>query len=314
MRRIAVVACAVLLAVGGCSTEEGSSQTHDGVSVNGEPYTRPTVTFTPPLQLAQPRTEIIWDGEGEPLKDGDQLLVNYRALNSATGDVIGDTYQSGPQSWLVNDGLDGFIYSAIKGKKLGSRVLQLSPGETGLKEGSTKTSSTTGIVVVFDLISNRARGQEVTPRKGLPTVTLADNGAPKVAIPKGVTEPTYLVVQPLIKGTGPQVQTGNLITIQYTKVKWGGGKVVDSTWEDGRQPLTVPIGAGKMTEGLDDGLLDQTVGSQILLIVPDSYGVPGEGTMVFVVDILSATDPNLAEPTPTPSTVPAASSSATSES
>jgi len=105
-------------------------------------------------------------------------------------------------------------------------------------------------------------------------------------------------VQPLIKGTGPVVQSGQTISAQYTGVVWDTGKQFDSSWDRG-QPTPFVIGKGQVIAGWDEGLVGQTVGSQVLLIVPpdkgygasgqSSAGIKGTDTLVFVVDILAGT-------------------------
>ena len=105
-----------------------------------------------------------------------------------------------------------------------------------------------------------------------------------------------MVTQVLIKGAGPAVTAGQTITVHYTGVKWDG-KQFDSSW-DRAQPLDTPIGTGSVIPGWDEGLLGQTVGSQVLLVVPPDKGygtsgssdgkIKGTDTLVFVVDILDA--------------------------
>jgi FKBP-type peptidyl-prolyl cis-trans isomerase len=117
-------------------------------------------------------------------------------------------------------------------------------------------------------------------------------------IPPDVTPPATLTVKPLIKGTGPFVQKDDDIAVQYTGVNWRTGQVFNSTWQN-NTPLTTIIGGGQVIKGWDTGLVGQTVGSRVLLVVPpaDSYGSAGrpqEGidstdTVAFVVDILAAT-------------------------
>ena len=58
------------------------------------------------------------------------------------------------------------------------------------------------------------------------------------------------------------------------------------------------IGKGSVIAGWDEGLVGQTVGSQVLLVVPPDKGygaagntdagIKGTDTLVFVVDILDA--------------------------
>ena len=55
----------------------------------------------------------------------------------------------------------------------------------------------------------KATGTAVTPPKGLPTVSYDAKGTPKITVPK-TDPPKKLVVQQLIKGTGPAVKAGDL--------------------------------------------------------------------------------------------------------
>ena len=141
----------------------------------------------------------------------------------------------------------------------------------------------------------RAEGAAVAPVDGLPTVALADDGAPTITVPGG-EPPADLIAQPLIEGTGDVVAAGQTITVHYTGVLWNDGTVFDSSWESG-SPATFDIGTGAVIAGWDEGLVGRTVGSQLLLVVPPAKGYP-EGspdgsitatdTIVFVVDILDA--------------------------
>jgi peptidylprolyl isomerase len=130
-------------------------------------------------------------------------------------------------------------------------------------------------------------------------VSAAQGSAPKVTIPKGVTPPTTLVTKTLIKGSGPVVTKGQYVVAQYTGVNWRTGSVFDSSWQRSL-PYSFKIGAtpSQVIPGWDQGLVGQTVGSRVLLVVPpkDAYGsagqsqagIKGTDTLVFVVDIISA--------------------------
>ena len=132
------------------------------------------------------------------------------------------------------------------------------------------------------------------PVDGLPTVELAEDGAPTITVPEG-EPPTELVVQPLIEGTGAPVESGQTVTVHYTGALWKDGTVFDSSWENGA-PFTFVIGTQQVIAGWDEGLVGQTVGSQILLVVPPAKGYPRglagpsppTDTLVFVIDILDA--------------------------
>ena len=142
----------------------------------------------------------------------------------------------------------------------------------------------------------RATGEAVAPADGLPVVTLGDTGKPSVKVPDAAP-PTQLVVQPLITGAGAAVTAGQTITAHYTGLIYGSGKDFSSTWSRGT-PADFTVGTGDVIPAWDQGLVGQTVGSQVLLVVPPDQGygpsgnsqagIAGTDTLVFVVDILDA--------------------------
>jgi peptidylprolyl isomerase len=142
-----------------------------------------------------------------------------------------------------------------------------------------------------------SRGSAVAPRAGLPVVKVDPSGTPSITLPKG-NPPVDLVAQPLIAGRGPKVTSGQQLRVQYLGVVWPGGREFDSSWRRD-QPATITVGRAQVVSGLDRGLIGQTVGSRVLLVVPPddgygaagnaSFGIRGTDTLVFVVDILDAT-------------------------
>ena len=80
--------------------------------------------------------------------------------------------------------------------------------------------------------------------------------------------------------------------MQYTGVKWSDGTVFDSSWENGAPASFQTTG---VVDGFRQALEGQTVGSQVLVVIPPALGLrrgrlvehelAGE-TLVFVVDIL----------------------------
>ena len=98
----------------------------------------------------------------------------------------------------------------------------------------------------------------------------------------------------LKKGDGPAVASGRHgRSCNYTGVKWTDGMVFDSSWERVR-PLTFTTTG--VVDGFQQALEGQTVGSQVLVVIPPAAGygaaesneqdLAGE-TLVFVVDILA---------------------------
>ncbi|NTW38446.1 MAG: FKBP-type peptidyl-prolyl cis-trans isomerase [Cellulomonadaceae bacterium] len=276
------MALAIGLALAGCSdAPEPAAE----VVVTGEPGAQPTLAYDIPLTVTEPRVEVLAEGTGPELVEGAPVLVDYYAESAADRSVVGETFSGEPKPYLLTEealGVD--IYDALRGQRVGARILQLVPA-TDAQAGPT--------VAVFDVLATRASGEQVEPRAGMPTVTLADDGAPTITLP-AAGPPTEAVVQPLIRGTGPQVEPGQIITVQYTGVTWTDGTVFDTTWGQDKLPTSFPIGVGSVIAGWDEGLVEQTVGSQVLLVIPPDLGYGGtdhelaDQTLVFVVDILAA--------------------------
>jgi len=84
------------------------------------------------------------------------------------------------------------------------------------------------------------------------------------------------------------------VTVHYTGVIWGTGKVFDSSWTKGT-PATFQTSG--VIPGFGKALVGQKVGSQVIAVIPpaDGYGTAGQAgagisgtdTLVFVVDILA---------------------------
>lgn len=154
---------------------------------------------------------------------------------------------------------------------------------------STNSASSTPSVS-----STRATGEQVTDLpSGLPTVTLDDaTGKPSIDVSTYTDHGDQLVAQPLIKGSGDTVQDGQSVTVNYTG--WlTDGTQFDSSWDNG-SPATFSL--NQVVTGFKNGLVGQTVGSQVLLIIPPDQGygsqavssIPANSTLIFVVDILAA--------------------------
>ncbi|MDR1152091.1 MAG: FKBP-type peptidyl-prolyl cis-trans isomerase [Bifidobacteriaceae bacterium] len=141
----------------------------------------------------------------------------------------------------------------------------------------------------------RASGEAVAPAAGLPVVTLADDGTPSIEVPAGTEPPAELTAQTLIKGGGADVAEGAQVSVQYAGWLWDGTEF-DSSWGRGGAPLDARLASGELIEGWVQGLVGQTVGSQVMLIIPPALGygeadmgtIPPNSTLIFVVDILDA--------------------------
>ena len=317
MRRVValfVISLFAGLALAACSSSAAPSP-NSSVSAKGSFGSSPSVTIPKQKPTGTLAVKTLIQGNGPTITKSDLFLSNFTIYvwSGTTNKLLDSTYSSSPQ--VLPASLLPGIQSAVTGKKVGSRLLAIIPPKQGYGTSGNSQLGVTGsdtLVFVMDLIQKyssgtvSASGTQLSSGGGdLPTVSAAQGSAPKVTIPKGVTPPTTLVSKTLIKGSGPVVTKGEYVVAQYTGVNWRTGKVFDSSWERSL-PYSFKIGAtpSQVIPGWDQGLVGQTVGSRVLLVIPpkDAYGsagqsqagIKGTDTLVFVVDIISAVSPGSA--------------------
>jgi len=261
----------------------------DAVTVTGPVGSEPTMEFTQPFTVSAPVTRLVSDGDGAAIEDGQQVTLQGMSY-TGDGERIYSTWEANePQSFMLGSQLFAPLTPALTGAHVGARVLLANPTQIG---GQPATVLSLFEVVDAKTIPVRAEGEAVTPEAGLPAITLAANGAPSVEFPDGYTAPEELVVQTLIRGDGPEVTANQTLTVQYTGWLLDGTEF-DSSWSRG-EPASFPL--QNVIPGWTQGLAGQTVGSQVLLVIPPdlAYGeqatgsIPANSTLVFVVDILAA--------------------------
>jgi peptidylprolyl isomerase len=312
LRAGAALTAAVAL-IAGCSSASSTgtsttTQTTDlsAVKVTGAENAKPTVSFKAPFVAGKTDRKVLDSGSGSIVTAGQRITINYVGVNGADGKEFDTSFGKSVATFTLDDKsiIKGLV-TGLAGVTVGSRVLIAVPpadgyGTTGAPSAGIGPTDT--LLFVVDVKSTatvltRAAGTAVAPKKGLPKVVLnKSTGAPTITVPKGKA-PTKLVVQPLIIGKGAKVAKDQTITVNYTGVIWPGGKQFDSSWSRGA-PDSFEIGAGKVIAGWDEGLVGQTVGSQLLLVIPPDKGYGAAGsptagikatdTLVFVVDILGA--------------------------
>lgn len=280
----------------------------DAITVEGEFGESATVTFDAPFTTDETHRRVLIEGEGEPLEAGMTVSFHTVAVNGRDGEAFDDSFEADQPASITMDEnqiIPGLVRGLV-GVPDGSRVLiAVTPDDGfgpqgGLPDRGVEADDT--ILFVADVLDastplTRAQGTPVEPAEGLPTVELGEDGQPTITLPEG-DPPEELVVQPLIEGEGPEVETGQTITAHYTGIIWPGGEQFDSSWDRG-EPSSFPIGVGSVIPGWDEGLVGQPVGSQVLLVIPPAQGygeggnpqagIEGTDTLVFVVDILAAT-------------------------
>jgi peptidylprolyl isomerase len=312
-----LLALAVLI-TSGCGSGTGATPATSGapaaagdlaaVSVAGAPGSKPTLKVPTPFSVKATSKLVLTQGTGPKVMAGQMVTVDFTGFNGADGKEFASSIGAGKKapSFVVDQRqplLPGLVKGLV-GQNVGSRLLLAIPpadayGTTGAPSAGIGPTDTILIVVEIKSVRGvlaRATGTAVTPKPGLPAVTLGAGGKPAITVPAG-NPPAQLVVQPLITGAGAKVAKGQQITVHYTGVIWSGGKQFDSSWGSGK-PATFGIGVGQVIAGWDEGLVGQPIGSQVLLVIPPDKGygaagkpdggIKGTDTLVFVVDILDA--------------------------
>ena len=271
---------------------EADQKAIKAVEVTGEIGKKPKeVSFETPFTVEGLAIDVLDDGDGTELADGDLVTIQDYVVNGEDGEALPSTWDEGqqPQEFTLGDPQFQVLNEPLTGLNVGARLTIAMVAQGGV--------TTVHVVDVVDSetqkeLPQQAQGEPVDPEDGLPTVELADDGAPTVTIADDYEEPSELVIQPLIKGDGKKVTQEDEVTVQYLGCLLDG-ESFDSSWGRGT-PTSFPL--TNVVKGWTEGLDGQTVGSQVLLVVPpaDAYGEDPAGhqlggkTLIFVVDILDA--------------------------
>lgn len=297
-------AAALLLTLTACGSD-GGSDSLDGVKVTGDET--PKIDLPSDYEVSKTATEVLREGDGEEVSEGETLKVDYIAVNGRTGKEFDNSYASErPMVLTLNDqALPGFT-KGLSDQRVGSRVLLAVSGEDGaaLLQAPTDIGLENNDTMVFvvDIVSkipDEASGEKQDLPDGSPAVEYdkqkhpsavkKTDGSPEAFAPKEAK------AHVLIAGEGKKVEAGQTVIVQYVGSQYPSGKVFDSSWERGA-PTTFPIGQSQVIGCWDDTIVDQPVGSRLLLEcgVDTAYGPDAEsqgrpdGDLAFVVDVLDA--------------------------
>ncbi len=318
MRKIAAIglAIAATLSVSGCAPasfeadvasikpacEAYSSKPGDAASkieADTSGSGAPKITFPLGINGDEISTKVLVEGDG-PTFTGNQLVdLEYMGINGGTGKQFQASSFNGTDfvSQYLQAGQTPDFCHAVSGVKQGSLVSFVVPAKlahAGQGIPDLGVGADDSIVFVFKMLKvflPRAVGEELRPEAGFPNVVRAENGEPGITM-TGKDAPTELKTSVLIRGRGEQVKQGQVVTVHYTGMVWNGVQF-DSSWDNG-QPAQFELTKGKLIDGFVQALDGQTVGSQIIAVIPPELGygnqeqslIPANSTLVFVIDIL----------------------------
>ena len=311
-----------LLLVAGCSSSAkpaASNVAAGSTATSGAPVAdaigvRPTIQVPAGQPDGKLGVKVKIPGDGAKVTDGSVVVLQFTAKLWRDGSDLGSSYDQGQHPVTEVEGQGQMLpgwEQGLKGQAAGSRVELIVPpalgfGAKGSTDGKITITGTDTLVFDLDIVgvypsaqADIAAGTGVLNDPTLPTVSTAvGKDDPKVTIPAGKQPPTAAVYKPVIVGKGAQVKKGQTVVVQYEGLLWRTGQIFDSSFSKSKSVFATRIGVGDVVPGWDEGLVGQTVGSRVLLVVPPDKGygsqgqpdagIQGTDTMVFVVDILDA--------------------------
>ena len=111
--------------------------------------------------------------------------------------------------------------------------------------------------------------------------------------------PDELVIDDVVVGDGAEAVEGSTADVKYVGTFYDSGEEFDSSWS--RSPdetIAVPVGAGRVIPGFEQGIEGMKVGGRRTITIPSDLGygpegsppvIPGDATLVFVMDLVEVT-------------------------
>ena len=318
----AAVAAASMFGLSGCSALSAPTLESDLASIKPacEQYTTgdaaskitaktvagaaPVINIPAGISSEKIETNILSEGKGIKFTGNQLVTLEYIGLNGSTNKAFQTSKFDGSDaaSEYIKAGQQLDFCHALSGVKEGSLVAVYVPpmiAHNGKGIAELKVGPSDSIVFIFKLVKvylSKAIGSEQPQRAGFPSVVRAVSGQPGVTFLKS-DAPTSQKTSVLIQGHGDALKLGQTITVHYTGFVWSTKVKFDSSWDNG-QPAQFKLDSASLIPGFVDSLKGQKIGSQIITVIPPekAYGaqeqqlIPANSTLVFVIDILGATD------------------------
>jgi peptidylprolyl isomerase len=238
---------------------------------------------------------VVIEGTGAVILPGQSAKVDAQVYDGKSGKLSQATAYDGVNlaSLPVDVAKMGGLSKAIQCQKVGSRVVAVIGNDETLATtmGLTKEDTVVVVIDIVGAVSNKADGVPQKVEDGLPQVVLGADGTPGITIPSSAA-PDKLKIAVLKKGSGAVVPAHATVSVQYVGVVWDkAAQPFDSSWKRG---APADFNVDQVVPGFRDAIVGQTIGSQVLAIIPPDQGygaaaqgsIPANSTLVFVIDIL----------------------------
>jgi hypothetical protein len=298
-RTPALLAASALLVAGlaGCAAAPGDGAdcapstdvpSLASVDVSGDVGTRPDVEMRTPFHIDDTTVRLDVAGDGPAVSQAGQIaLIDLTVYSGRTGEPIAANNYDDPGNAQASTQIAQLfpgLTDAFECVREGSRItVGLSPEGVGEQSaaqyGLGADQSAVAVIDVEKVYLARADGaDQFVESHGLPTVVRAPDGRPGIVVPDA-TAPDELVVQTLKRGDGAELTAADSGRVHYTEVGWDSRSVAGTSWDG------VPVSTldGTLPAEVVDALVGETVGSQLLVVVPGDAEQQAE---VYVIDIL----------------------------
>jgi len=226
-------------------------------------------------------------GEGRAIDENTMVKLHYQGYLT-NGFKFDDSYARG-QPIELQVGRPGMIPGfdqGIRGMRPGGKRRVEIPGS--LAYGPTGRGPIPPDATLVFLLEAVSVEDPPPPPKGKE----AYSGSP-ISSSKGEGG---LEVQMFATGEGRKAATGDMVKVHYTGYLANGEKFDSSI--DRSAPFTVPLGAGRVIKGWDQGLLGAQAGDLRKLIIPPdlAYGpggrgkIPANATLTFDIEVLDVSE------------------------
>ena len=304
-----------LLGLAACGSDSSDSEAGgaslSSVTIEGEQGKAPEVTFDGRLDGTKTETEVLIEGDGEEVAEGDTVEAHWWIGNGftekETQSTWGEDGKGEPQSLEVDDTVLPFLSETMVGNQVGDRVVAMMPSDKAFGEGGGvrfNLGNRDAALIVVDIMGRKdtvpalegPQGEEKEPAGWAPTLIEEDGVITGLDFTNAHKPSGKLNATTLVKGDGAKVKKGQTLTVNYLGQVYEADEPFDESYS--KEPAEFPIGVGQVIPGWDERLVGRTVGSRVILEIPpaDGYGkkgneaagIKGTDTLFFVVDILAA--------------------------
>lgn len=177
-------------------------------------------------------------------------------------------------------------------------AISASLAACGSEDDETAASPTTGTSASETPASATPSGQACESREAtaLPAEEISTDLSEKPEVPAtDEAPPCDLVISDVVVGDGAEAVPGTVVQVKYVGAFYETGEEFDSSWSRGADDtLPVPLGAGQVIPGFEQGLTGMQVGGRRVVTIPSDLGygprgtgpIPGGATLVFVMDLV----------------------------